>query len=195
VAGALVLAYAGGALLWGRERLLINGGPAPLPVRPGMVFSTLIVSDDGRAGVAYFAASRLGQPLCLLDCALTPLSPSLLHNLIERLMELTQACAAQFGPMVFTTSALAEVFARMGQRTGVEIIDGIVADEALALSAAVHVGAERVRVCADVLAKSYPLTFLQGAPVRDDDDPLRIAFITGIAVALDTNRSTGRRAA
>jgi hypothetical protein len=67
-------------------------------------------------------------------------------------------------------------------------------DETLAISTAVHVSAQRVRMCA--LTKSFPLTFLErAAVVQDDDDPLRVAFLAGVAVGLDTNRSTGRAAA
>jgi hypothetical protein len=81
----------------------------------------------------------------------------------------------------------------MGRRA--EVVDAILEDTALELSASKHIATQRVRVCADVLAKSYPLTFLQGAAVLQDDDPLRVAFLAGVALALDTNRSLGRAAA
>jgi hypothetical protein len=79
---------------------------------------------------------------------------------------------------------------RLGCRA--EIIDRIVKDEMLGVSAAVHVSTGRVQVCEDVLSKKYPLSFLQGTAVlRDDGDPLVIAFLAGIALALDTGRSAG----
>jgi hypothetical protein len=60
----------------------------------------------------------------------------------------------------------------------------------------VHIAAQRVRLCANALNKQFPLLFLQGAAVlQDDDDPLRVAFLAGVAVALDTNRNLGRSAA
>ena len=95
--------------------------------------------------------------------------------------------------MLFTTSELSETLERLGHHS--EIVDRVLNDTMLAMSAAVHVSAQRVRVCADVFTKAYPLSFLQGAVVQDDDDSLRLAFLAGIAVALDTNRSSGRAAA
>jgi hypothetical protein len=70
----------------------------------------------------------------------------------------------------------------------------ILDDEALELSASVHIAAQRVRLCGDVLSKQFPLTFLQGAAVAGDADPLRLAFAAGIALALDPGRSLGRAA-
>ena len=192
VAGALVLAYAGGASLWERERLLINGGPAPLPVHPAMIFAVVIIGDDGReAGIAYFAAqfSQLGQPLHLLDCAVESSSSSLQPNTVQRLMELTESTGARLKPMLFTTDAVAQAFTRSGQRIGIEAIDGVLADEALPLSTAVHVDGGRVLVCAPVLGKRFPLPFLSGAA---GDAPLVQAFMVGCSIALDCNRSLKR---
>jgi hypothetical protein len=189
VAGALLLAQDGGSLLWRREALLIE----PLPHRPDLIYAVLVIAaKSGQAGVAYFATSgfsRPGSPICLLDCELGPLSPSLLHGIFTRLAEFSEACSARCGGLLFTTSSLADELERMGYQS--QIIDRVVDDAMLAISAAIHVSAQRVRMCA--LTKSFPLTFLQGLPaVQDDDDPLRVAFLAGVAVALDTNRSIGR---
>jgi hypothetical protein len=189
VAGALLLAQDGGSLLWRREALLVE----PLPHRPDLIYAVLVIAaKSGQAGVAYFSTSGLskpGSPICLLDCELGPLSPSLLHGIFTRLAEFSEACSARGGGLLFTTSSLADELERMGYQS--QIIDRVVDDAMLAISAAIHVSAQRVRMCA--LTKSFPLTFLQGLPaVQDDDDPLRIAFLAGVAVALDTNRSVGR---
>jgi hypothetical protein len=80
-----------------------------------------------------------------------------------------------------------------------QIIDGILDEgtQALALSAAVHVGLGRVKMTAEVLAKGerHPLGGILDAVARDDeDDPLRTAALLGIALALDTGRNLGRAA-
>ena len=189
VAGALLLAQDGRSLLWRRDALLVE----PLPHRPDLIYAVLVIAAKTcQAGVAYFATSgfsRPGSPICLLDCELGPLSPSLLHGIFTRLTEFADACSARCGGLLFTTSSLADELERMGYQS--QIIDRVVDDAMLAISAAIHVSAQRVRMCA--LTKSFPLTFLQGlAAVQDDDDPLRVAFLAGVAVALDTNRSIGR---
>jgi hypothetical protein len=192
VCGALQCVSSDGSSLWQREAF---GAAVPLPNRVALVYAALIANKVGHAGVVYFAAGRVpGSPICLLDCALEPLSPAMLRGIIARVLELAELCSSHRPPMVFTTSALADELERLGYRS--EVIDRIVKDEMLAVAAAIHVSAQRVRVCTDVLAKScYPLTFLRGAMLRDDGDPLQLAFLAGVAVALDTNRSLGRAAA
>ena len=73
-----------------------------------------------------------------------------------------------------------------------EVIDGILAEgaEALALAAAVHVAADRVKLAGAVLTKRHPLEAF-----GDEDDPLRLAALVGIALALDRGRSLKARAA
>jgi hypothetical protein len=192
VCGALLCASTNGSALWQREALLVD---VSMPSRVDLVFAVLVVAaKTGQAGVTYFSTNGLSRPgsaICLLDCEQGPLSPSLLHCIFTRLAELSEVCSVRRGVVLFTTSSLAEELERMGYQS--EIIDRVVDDEMLAISAAVHVSAQRVRMCA--LTKSFPLTFLQGAAAVQDDDPLRVAFLAGVAVALDTNRSTGRAAA
>jgi hypothetical protein len=150
----------------------------------------LIAAKTGQAGVVFFARSRL-TGVCLVDCEQGPLSPALLNGVVARLLDLTATCSARHDPAIFSTSELVQAVERLGYRG--EAIDGVVADPTLAVSAAVHVGAGRVRVCEGVLSKTFPLTFLLGsAALQDDDDPLRTAFLAGLAVALDTGRDLGR---
>jgi hypothetical protein len=193
IAGVLVLVSGEGSALWRRSELLVD---ASMPSRVDMVFGVLVGDKSGRAGVAFFSTSSLSRPgsaIRLLDCEQAPLSPSLLQYIVTRLSDLTELCSAHRGAVLFTTSELSETLERLGYHS--EIIDCVLNDTMLPVSAAVHVSAQRVRVCADVLAKSYPLTFLQGAAVQDNDDPLRLAFLAGVAVALDANRKSGRAAA
>jgi hypothetical protein len=87
----------------------------------------------------------------------------LLRGIFTRLAELSEACSARRGTVLFTTSSLADELGRMGYQS--EIIDRVVDDAMLAISVTVHVSAQRVRMCE--LTKSFPLTFLQGlAAVR-----------------------------
>jgi hypothetical protein len=194
VCGVLQNLAAVTAPLWEREAL---GVPVPMPPGPvDLVYTVLVADKDGRAAAVHFATSRMsrpGSPITLLDCASDPLTPALLRGVCTRLIELSAACPVRAPAMLFATSALAAELERLGYLS--EIIDGLLKDEMLAVSAATHIAAQRVQMCSDVLTKAYPLSFLQGAAVQDDDDPLRLAFLAGVAVALDTNRSLGRAAA
>ena len=194
VSAVLVLAHGSAPALWQREAL---GAPVSLPGRMDaeLIFAVLVADKAGRVGgVAYFSTGRLslGRPIYLLDCELGPLSSLLLHGVFKRLSDLAEACSAPHSA-VFTSSRLAEELERMGRRA--EVVDAILDDTALELSASKHIAAQRVRVCEGVLAKNFPLTFLQGAAVADDSDVVRLAFLAGVAAALDTGRSLGRTAA
>ena len=59
------------------------------------------------------------------------------------------------------------------------------------LAAAVHIGAGRVKITAEALAKAeyHPLGGILDATAGDEDDPLRVAALIGIALALDEGRS------
>jgi hypothetical protein len=183
VSACLVLTSCSASALWQREMLPV----VPQPVRCDLLFAVVVASKSGEAGVVYFAAHTLtGSGICLLDANLTPLSPLLLQSIPTRLTELSAACKPLRGRAIFTTTPLAGELERLGYQS--DIIDAVVKDELLAVSAAGHVGAGRVRVCADVFAKNFPLGFLQAAVVQDDD-PLRLAFLAGVAIALDVNRA------
>ena len=67
----------------------------------------------------------------------------------------------------------------------------------LALAAAVHIGAGRVKITAEALAKAehHPLGGILDATAGGEDDPLRAAALIGVALALDEGRSLKVRAA
>jgi hypothetical protein len=188
-AGCLVLACGGGAdVLFGRGAL---GIPLPsLPVRPELVFGILATNKFGEAGCCYFARSRVHGGVCLLDVELGQLAPAFLHGVAERCRELSEACGARCDPALFCAGAeLIEALARLDCYA--EDISAVVKDGTLALSAAAHISAGRVRLCAEVLSRDVPLSFLSSGPVPDTDSVLQISFLAGIAVSLDE----GRRAA
>jgi hypothetical protein len=184
-AGALVACAGEGTALWQRSALPVVSAPTLV----GMVYAVIIPDKLGaRAGFVAFAAGRVrGSAICLLDCALEPLGPGFLQSVLGRLAELKLAYAAPFGPVVFTTSALAEAFARHERQIGIEIIDRVCADDALAYCASMQVSASRVHLSASVLEKGIPLPFL--APAHSNDDPLERAFLVGVAVGLDSGRA------
>jgi hypothetical protein len=188
-AGCLVLACGGGSdVLFGRGAL---GIPLPsLPVRPELVFGVLATNKFGEAGCCFFARTRVHGGVCLLDVELGQLAPAFLHGVAERCRELSEACGARYDPALFCAGAeLIEALARLDCYA--EDISGVVKDSTLALSAAAHISAGRVRLCADVLSRDVPLSFLSAGPVPATDSVLQISFLAGIAVSLDE----GRRAA
>jgi hypothetical protein len=80
-----------------------------------------------------------------------------------------------------------------------EVIDRLATEDdgLLALAAAVHIGAGRVKITAAALAKAeyHPLGGILDATASDEDDPLRAAALIGVALALDEGRSLKGRAA
>jgi hypothetical protein len=99
--------------------------------------------------------------------------------------------------ILFTSEVLAAEARRLGYP--VRVIDHIAAedDAMLALAAAVHIGAGRVKITAEVLAKGeqHPLGGILDATAGDREDPLRTAALIGVAAGLDEGRSPKARVA
>ena len=113
---------------------------------------------------------------------------------MTRLRELANAMNSKFGAMVFTTATLAAEFPRLGYDRGVEEIDELAAgldDGMLELRAAVHIGAGRVKIAGEAIEKYHPARFLDPT-ARDDDEPLKVAALLGVILALDENRSLAK---
>jgi hypothetical protein len=158
-----------------------------LPDRPDVIFGVLVAAKTGhQAAVMYLARNQL-TGVCLVDCELGQLSPGLLHGAVARLLELSTLCSARHDPVMFSTTELVQVVNRLGYRA--EVIDAVLADPTLAVSAASHVATGQVKICEPVLARGYPLSFLQAAAAVQDADPLALAFLAGIAISLDANRA------
>jgi hypothetical protein len=197
VAGALLLAIAAPPALWRQEALLIDGAPSPMPARCSVVFAVLMAGQGCDAAVVYFAwtVTGAGPLLTLIDWEAAPLTPVLFNGVATRLLDLAQGMKAQ-SAMLFTSGVLAAEAGRLGYHA--EVIDRIAADDdaLLALAAAVHIGAGRVKITAEALSKAehHPLSFLD-ATAGDGDDPLRAAALIGVALGLDEGRSLTARAA
>ena len=184
VAGALVACAGEGVALWRKSALPIVVAPS----HTALVYGVLSADKTGTRGAAvFFSASRVrGNPLCVLDCELAPLTPALLHSVVQRLSELSATHAASFRPALFTGSEyLAAELARLNCHA--QAVETIAKDPALPLSAAGHIASGRVILCESAIEKPYPLSFVHGSGVQDDD-PLRMSFLIGCAVGLDQGR-------
>jgi hypothetical protein len=197
-AGALLLANSAAASLWRREALLVAGRGHD-PTQCDAVFAVLISTPAGDAAVAYFARQRFGAvPLTLIDFTCEKLSPGMLSGVLSCLGDLSKAMRPHRGAMLFTSQPLAEELERScGHRA--EVVDAIIAagQASLALAASVHVTSGRVKLGTPALARAetHPLSILAvDTSGEDDDDPLRMAALVGIALALDANRQLGRAA-
>lgn len=189
--GALLLAHSGMAssTLWHPSAFLAEDGrPAPVPNRADCVFAVIVAAPNGLCGIAFCGHTRR-QPLCVLDVGLDPLSPRALRDAVARLAEFSGAIRLQSGvAAILTTAALVAELARLGYHGAVPI-DKVIGHKLLPIAAAPHIGAGRVRLCAGVTAKNFPLGFLQGTTAPAGDDPLRLAVLASIVVALDQQQS------
>jgi hypothetical protein len=180
-AGALLLAQSAPRALWTREAVLVDGRPAVTPSRCEVVFAVL-VAGQREAAVVNFGRERPGS-LMVLDCEAASLSPAMLDGVLTRLRELGETTRAQCS-VLFATKPLVAEMSRRGCQA--QVIDSILNEgvEALALAAAVHVGAGRVKITSEAMAKRHPLDACGG-----DDDPLYLAVLAGVAVGLDPGRT------
>lgn len=193
VAGAVVLV--GGAAapaLWHRQAF-----GAPVVAGHIMaIFAVIMAGKRGDAAAVYFATPRVpGSAIIVLDVEAAPLSPRFLRATGERLHEMVakhrNGVVALFGPKALADEA---------QRLGINCrdVDALLSNDGddLALSAATHILGGRVALTADTLDKAtrLPLGGLLDASAGDDD-PIRLAALVGIALALDAGRSLTTRAA
>jgi hypothetical protein len=135
-------------------------------------------------------------PLLILDWEAAPLMPTLFTGVAARLTDLAKVTRA-WGGTLFTSGVLADEVRRLGYHS--HVIDGLAAEDdgLLALAAAVHIGAGRVKIAAEALAKAegHPMGGILNATAGNGDDPLRAAALIGVALALDEGRSLKVRAA
>jgi hypothetical protein len=169
-----------------------------MPARCDTNFAVLMASPYADAAAVHFAWSIIGggRLLTIIDWEAAPLTPILFKGVAARIRDFAQAMKAR-NAMLFTSGVLAEEARRLGYRA--EVIDHIAAedDALLAVAAAVHIGAGRVKITAEALSKAerHPLGGVLDATAGDGDDPLRTAALIGIAVGLDEGRRLKRRSA
>ena len=169
-----------------------------MPVRAHVAFAVLIAGRHGDAAAVYFARTAMGSEasLIMVDWQAAPLAPAMFKGVATRLLELMGTMRARTA-MLFTSGVLAGEVRRLGYHA--EVIDSIAAedDALLALAAAVHIGAGRVKITAEALSKAerHPLGGVLDGVAGSEDDPLRTAALIGVAVALEEGRSLRARAA
>jgi hypothetical protein len=188
-AGALtMIAAADTPAMWRREMFLVDGAPVPARAKVDLIFGTMALGQQGNVAVIFWAFTCVGIPLIILDLLIAPLAPpQLLFDRIKaRLDDLGASHRARRGaPRLFAPSPLVAE----GQRCGhdAEEIDALLkAGEDLALSAAAHISSGRVKIApaAHGSSERYPLGGILDAN-PDDDDPLRLALLVGIAGTFD----------
>jgi hypothetical protein len=187
VAGAIRAATTAPRALWAQGDL-VGDAAAPVPSRADVVFACLIAGEHG-VGIVYLARSRIGRTpiVTVLDFEVLPLAPGSLRGVVERLLDLSKQCGGA-PAFAFATSAIAAEIERIGQ--AVQVIDRLAKDEMLAVSAAAHIGAGRVKLSAQARERSATLPFgIMDGSTADDDDQVRLAALIGFAVALDEGRA------
>jgi hypothetical protein len=196
VAGALVLlALDDRRALIRQSDFLINGDALPLPTISKYVLATLAVGKTGMAAVIFAAKMWTGPALLILDFDVQPLSGCLLANIGARVRELAGQCHSRGYVMMVPESMLIHA-----QAIGLpaEAIPAHIKPEDLLLSAANFTTASNVKLCEPALAKTKTspfggaLSFHAGADV---DDPLRVAAILTISLALDSTLSATTKVA
>jgi hypothetical protein len=165
----------------------------PLPPQVDLIFAVLLSDGAGAGAAAFFCWSRPARAhaLILADCEVGVIGPDMLKGAVEKLWQLLQQVHAAHA-MVFTSGPLAAELQRLGYTQAVETIDGVLDDD-LSVAAAIHIGAQRVRVSDAVLRKPYPLRFLNPSREKDSDDLLLRACMAGVCCAFDEGRSAARR--
>jgi hypothetical protein len=178
-----------------QSQLLAADAPAPLPREPMMIAAPLIVALNGTFAVTYFAeTTRNGPPVVLIDFDSGPMSGDTYANAAKRLARLNQECTVLFGgaSALWVPEPLLHQLRSRGIAAEAIPRELLPDPVALALSAAGHVWCGSVKVAAPAYAKaagtplSGALTFKAGEAM--DADPLRLAFLVGIALALDPAR-------
>jgi hypothetical protein len=183
-------------VLWRREALLFNERAVPTPAWCDVLFVTVIAGQQGDVAIVYWAYNAVvGHPLVMLDIDLMPLAAALFDTIKARCVDLAKACRVRSGFIgLFASKALAEEAQRVGYPA--ESLDNLTAEiELLRLSAATHICNDRIKIAEQALARAnYPLNGFLDAAIMDADqtDPVQIACLAGIALALDSGRSLTR---
>jgi hypothetical protein len=184
-AGVLTLAANALPSLWQAEALLSGGRPLELPQGAEVIFA-VVASGEHEGGAAFFALSR-NRMLYVVDVDAGPLR-DVLTGLHARLLELHSRIRTSGVTAIYASSGVAAELLRLGYAEGaVQVIDSVLADPLLHVSAATCVAVGQVKVCGGATRKNFPLNFLVGGPAKPND-ALAVAVHAGVAVGLDAGR-------
>ena len=169
----------------------------PLPDVCDTLFAVLATNKLGDAAIVYACTAKgYSVPLVLLDFDVTFLSASLFTDAAARLQDLSSRMRVRCWGVtgIFAAPELCEQAQRAGMPTcGVHALPTLDLEQ-LKTSAAMHIGANRVKVTSTVADKGRTLPFggaLDFKPVADlADDPLRAAAVWAVCAALDARRQT-----
>jgi hypothetical protein len=185
--------------LWKQHALLVDGKPVGVPRWCDTVFAVLMANHRGQAGVVFLALTRIGEraSLTMLDWDGAQLTPAIFTEVIARLAALSRTVPPRLGIGLFAPRPLAEEVWRLGYPATAIDAAAVKNEGMLALSAAVHIGAGRVKITAEALAKAehHPFGDILDATAGDEDDPLRAAVLIGVSLALDEGESLKVRVA
>ncbi len=165
--------------------------PAALPRLCRTAFATLFISLDGMAGAAIFAKGHSDQPnrLILADIVSEPVAGHTIRGVAERLFALAEVCRPLDGVSFWVPAPLVRQCRLQGvpaDEIPADLLQSV-DDLALAASGHVHAGAVRLGAAAHEASRFLPLggalSFRAGADAGAD--PLRLAVLAGIVMALD----------
>ncbi len=165
--------------------------PAALPRLCRTAFATLFISLDGMAGAAIFAKGHSDQPnrLILADIVSEPVAGHTIKGVAERLFSLAEVCRPLDGMSFWVPPPLVRQCRLQGvpaDEIPADLLQSV-DDLALAASGHVHAGAVRLGAAAHEASRFLPLggalSFRAGADAGAD--PLRLAVLAGIVMALD----------
>lgn len=189
-AGALVLAAdASAPALMSTSDLLVRDEPVAIPRLTDILLSVTCPGTNGTAATVYFSQNNyVSVPLVILDFEVAQMGALTFQRAQDRLFELAKACMPRLGALVYGAPGIEAYGRAIG---GIEVIEPeYLADPArLAMSASIHVGLGRVKLSERAVerANSYPLAAalqMQVGDPLDGRDPLRLALVVGIVLAL-----------
>lgn len=185
--GALVLAVenvAAPALIHSAD-FLVDAAPVSTPRKFSQVFASAAVKDGTAAACWWLHSPHYGVPLILADFEAGPFDANFFGMIRARILDLAAPCAIAVPWGLVAPSALMEQAAASdlpGEKT-----DALIADPAaLAIRAAMHVGAGQVKIgtAAHEKAQHHPLAAALQFRAIEPSSPLQLAALTGIVAAL-----------
>jgi hypothetical protein len=177
------------------DDLLQDGCAIALPAHVDVLFAVLVVAQDGSSATVYAGYSpAFFPPLALLDFVLEPMSRDCFPAIAHRLTDLAKVIRVRKqAPFVLVAPELLEVATAWGCPAVTH--DLMLADPAqLALIAAGHVGAGRVRITVQAATRAQVSPLHGALNFRSGEDvnaPLQRAVILATVASLGGEPSRG----